>query len=205
MVEQVTTRETSSHRTRHPLEVLNYFLGTNGYFESVFPMENVSALSMSSAESQGRHHHIAYTGNGLVSFSSEGLMSFPSTISVGVGSRFIPNVINFLLEYLLLFTVVHCACSLACPGIHRALGLPWVQSPEQGSVLMGWLTCPSPPLTWERGETSFQVYGDSGVGKCVCFKVWEVRRTCLLLTTLIQAGLGFPSAKDFSGSCLMNN
>lgn len=52
------TRETPSHRTRYPSEVVNYFLGTNGYFESVFPGGNVSAPSMSSAESLGKHHHM---------------------------------------------------------------------------------------------------------------------------------------------------
>lgn len=52
------TRETSSHRIRYPSEVVNCFLGTNGYSESVFPGGNVSALHMSSAESLGRHHHM---------------------------------------------------------------------------------------------------------------------------------------------------
>lgn len=144
MVEQVTTRETSSHRTRHPLEVLNYFLGTNGYFESVFPRENVSALSMSSAESQGRHNHMAYAGNGLVSFSSEGQMSFPSTISVGVGSRFIPNVINFLLEYLLLFTVVHCAWPWRVLGFTESWVSPGCRALSK--ALSSWAGLHVPPL-----------------------------------------------------------
>lgn len=196
--EAALTGETPSHRTGYPLEVLNYFLGTNKYFESVFPRENVSAVSMSSAEGRGRHHHVAQSENRLVSFPSGGLMAFPSTTQCQCGIEVHPKCDPFPAGKL---TVFQCCSLCLALGFAESWVSP-VQSPEQVSILVVWLACPSPQHTW---ESSYHVYGDSGAGQHACFKVWEVRRACLLLTALIQAVLGFPSARDFCGSCVGNS
>lgn len=141
---------------------------------------------------------------GLVFSPSGGLMSFPSTVQRQCGISVHHKCAQFPAGK---FTVLHCSSlhpsagmsrspqSPGCPPGRTALG----EGPSSGS---GSMFHPSACLG-ERRERIPCFWGQWGWRTCL--GVWEMRRTCRLLTAAVQVDLCIASAMGFSGSCLGND
>lgn len=179
--EPVTTRDVPGSKSRWLLDVRNCFPGRNGRLEVVLPGEIAPGLSTSSVESLGRYQRAARVGNRTA--------SLPLSRAVLMWDRCPPQVGSG-------FLLANSPSSITSPlhssrGAHRALAVPWLHDLEQGSILLVWLSCSTCQHPWERGESTSQICGGSGVG--------GQGRTCL--TAAVQTGLSFASAIDFSESC----